>query len=182
MLGKMGSGIWIADFGPDGEYEQLFQAAENALRQNPAVSIIWAIQESASAGWMSDATALAVWLQRLHQVRRARGSAQVGDVAVLSVSGAKAQALATLLYSLGVGVHQPAPDGAIFVEVHRPDGSIVVGIPGPAFSDTSDRFLHQLNLERDAIEKSPGADAKLHEIRERELAFITETLQNTNSR
>lgn len=33
--------------------------------------------------------------------------------------------------SIGVNTQRGAPDGACYVEVHKPDGSIVVGIPGP---------------------------------------------------
>jgi hypothetical protein len=31
----------------------------------------------------------------------------------------------------GVQTQRGAPDGACYVEVHKPDGTIVVGIPGP---------------------------------------------------
>jgi hypothetical protein len=33
--------------------------------------------------------------------------------------------------SVGVNTQRGAPDGACYCEVHKPDGSIVVGIPGP---------------------------------------------------
>jgi hypothetical protein len=37
-----------------------------------------------------------------------------------------------LLKNAGFGVHGSAEDGACFVEVHKPDGTITIGMPGPS--------------------------------------------------
>jgi hypothetical protein len=177
-FGKMQSGAWIADFGSGRKYEQLFEATERALRQDPTLNIIWIIQANALEGWTSEAATLAAWLQHFHLVRRTRGAdVETGDVAVVPRSGANARAVMLLLRSLGVGVHLPGPDGAAYVEVHRPDG-IVVGMPGPAFEDAPDRFLRQLNLEQDAVKDCPDAATKLREIARRELDFVAEVMRN----
>jgi hypothetical protein len=57
---------------------------------------------------------------------------KVGHCAVFAKEAAQRTDIMASLKQIGLDVHYRAPDGACFVEVHRPDG-IVVGVPGRAF-------------------------------------------------
>jgi hypothetical protein len=172
------SGFWIADFGLDKEYERVFSIVQRRLQEAPDSSIIWVIQESVVSAVVPATPILSAWLHRFHQVKSARGvHAEQGDTAVISPSSTNAQVLMLLLASLGIGIHQPAPqDGSVFVEVHRPDG-IVAGMPGPAFKSNVGNVLRQLYLEEEHTKGLPNNATTLQEIKAREFAFIEQIRQ-----
>jgi hypothetical protein len=172
------SGVWIADFGSDREYERVFSIVQRRLQEAPDSSIIWVIQESVVSAVVPATPILSAWLHRFHQVKSARGvHAEQGDIAVISPSSTNAQVLMLLLASLGVGIHQPAPqDGSVFVEVHKPEG-IVVGMPGPAFESDQGNALRQLYLELEHSKGLPDNAARLQEIKAREFALIEQIRQ-----
>jgi hypothetical protein len=145
-LGRTESGIFIADFGPTEDSENLFQAAESLLKQHPKAPIIWIVPQTKISSLTSDPQVLTQWLMRFHSVRRLRVDQTTGDVAVCDRSVARAEALMGLLRDIGIGVHETGPDGEAFVEVHRPDG-IAVGMPGAAFSAPNQGPLLQLFRE-----------------------------------
>jgi hypothetical protein len=62
----------------------------------------------------------------------AESKGKVGHCAVFAKEAAERTDVMAALKQLGVGVHYSAPDGACFVEVHRPEG-IIVGMPGKRF-------------------------------------------------
>jgi hypothetical protein len=78
---------------------------------------------------------------------------------------------------LDAGSHESAPDGAAFVEVHRPDG-IVVGMPGPAFMGNAEARggLRAVYEQLDALEGAAETDAAVQALRARELRIIQQHL------
>jgi hypothetical protein len=128
------SGAMIADFGPALADAAVFNAVEQRLREHPQTMVVWLLGTPALSLLLEDVATLETWLRRLHQVRTVRGPGVRGDVVVVPASaGPTARAVMSLLWDLDIGVHESAPDGVAFIEVHRPDG-IVVGMAGSAYS------------------------------------------------
>jgi len=170
---RLESGLGFADFGstPAPAHQPLFDAAERQLRLAPRTPILWSLQEKAVRVWLSDVDVLTDWLWRFHQVRHLRG-AEGGDLAVLPDFGPRARLMMDLLQSLGVVVHLPGPDGKILCEVHRPDGSTVLGMLGAAVPGETGRTLQELYAKRIELENSPGPEEALAELKARERSFL----------
>lgn len=178
---RLESGLRIAEFGespvygPQG-YMPVFDAAEKDLRLAPQTSIVWHLQEKAVRIWTSDVEGLKDWLWRFHQVRSVRGEAQAGDVAIVPDFGARARVMIELLQSLGVAVHLPSPEGKVLAEVHRPDGSVTVGMLGAAVEGKTRHVLHDLYTERMRLGEHPE-EGPLAELKTRESAFLRHVLR-----
>ena len=90
-------------------------------------SVIWIIQ----AEFLAAALDVDGFLARVRAIVAASKD-KVGHCAVFAKEAAQRIDIMAALKQIGLGVHYSAPDGACFVEVHRPDG-IVVGMPGKPF-------------------------------------------------
>jgi hypothetical protein len=119
------SGCVIAQLAADVSSDVAFDSVEQLAASGQQAAVIWILQD-ALLSRLDDQNEL---IARLRSVVNWPGS-QVQHVAVLVCEAANRRGLADELKALGIGVHSSAADGACFVEVHRPDGSIFVGMPG----------------------------------------------------
>lgn len=175
------SGVYFADFGAYGSFIEVFAAAEDLLQREPHTPILWIVQASALETWARDPAILSGWLRRLHCVRRLRGSTEIcADTVIAPYEGKDPSGFAGLLRSLGLDVHYPSPqDGSVFIEVHRPDGTIVIGMTGPAAEDRGDRSLLDLNQRLDQFESQPESGGKAGLLERAQLRSVEAALCET---
>jgi hypothetical protein len=130
FLARAQSGFWILNLGDGGDTTQALRACDDLVAKLArGQSVIWILQ----AEFLSSVQDLDGFLVRVRAViDRLRGA--VGHNAVFATDASRRTDVMRAFRQIGLGVHYSAPDGACFVEVHRPDG-IVVGMPGPAFDD-----------------------------------------------
>src|SRR5262245_21340554 len=127
FLARAESGTWILNFG-DGK--DLVRALDELAEFVGCVnnqSVIWIVQ----AEFLAALPDVDGFLARLRTIV-ANSKDKVRHLAVFAKEAAQRVDVMAAFKQLGIGVHYSAPDGACFVEVHRPDG-IVVGMPGKAF-------------------------------------------------
>jgi hypothetical protein len=97
------------------------------LRSNTErTSVIWLMTGDILPGF--DAPTL---LQRVEEIHT--DSPIVSHLAVFPDEHPSRLRLMAEFKRIGFGVHYGGPDRECYVEVHKPDGSITVGMPGPAF-------------------------------------------------
>lgn len=120
------SGYHVADLGYSGDFAPVLARAESLVHQEGRHAIVWILQTSL----LQQTEVLDSLLAFLAKLRQEG----IHYVAVFPHADASYREQVTRLRGIGIGVHASAPDGACFVEVHRPDGSIVIGMPGPAFA------------------------------------------------
>jgi hypothetical protein len=127
FLARTESGAWILNFGDGKDLVRALDAVEDFVEKANKQSIIWILQ----AEFLDSLRDVDGFLARIRAVvTTSRG--KVGHCAVFAAKAAQRTDIMLAFSQLGLGVHYSAPDGACFVEVHRPDG-IVVGMPGKAF-------------------------------------------------
>lgn len=127
------------------------------------------------AFWVTGPSSLSEWLSR--SVPVTRHPIAPGDIAVVPDLGANAETLRRLLCGLGFNVRLPAPQNdVVVVEIHRPDGSIEVLMPGPTYPCEPDRTLHQLYLEGDAANQQVDAATRVPELEARQVALIAQLM------
>jgi hypothetical protein len=122
------SGVWILNFGDGGDVTEALSALEDFIAQCSGTQrVIWILQ----AQFLNSVQDLDGFLVRVRAVI-ARSQGTTEHCAVFATEASRRTDVMRAFKQIGLGVHYSAPDGACFVEVHRPDG-IVVGMPGPAF-------------------------------------------------
>ena len=126
-FGRAESGFWILNFGDGGDLNGALDVVDTFVRSADQQNVIWILQ----AGFLNSLADVGKFLDRVRTVI-VNSQGKVGHVAVFATEASKRTDLMQAFRQLGLGVHSSSPDGACFVEVHRPDG-IVVGMPGPAF-------------------------------------------------
>jgi hypothetical protein len=127
FLARAQSGLWILNFGDGSDCDRALDAIDEFVARADKQSVIWILQ----ADFFKSLRDLDGFLERVRTVvTRSRGT--VGHCAVFATEASRRTDVMQAFGQLGLGVHYSAPDGACFVEVHRPDG-IVVGMPGRAF-------------------------------------------------
>jgi hypothetical protein len=179
-FGQMASGMWVAEFAPEGPFLPLFDAVERQVRETEGpVNVIWIIGEQVAPALIAHPAALLAWLRRFHQLRLARGRDPAGDIAVVfALDTPDGRALTMLLRALDVGVHAPGPEGEVILEVHRPSG-IVMGMAGPAHTGDAHGELRQVYL---ALAEMDEATAAGQELRLREQRIVELALQLASTR
>jgi hypothetical protein len=98
---------------------------------------------------------------------------RIADIVVLTDTGLATKHLMSLLSLMGITTHTPEPVGhEYFVEVHKPDRTIV-GLAGERMMEPSPQpILNHLYRERDRLRKSGDSEAKLRELERTEMALI----------
>lgn len=119
------SGALIVDYGPKGDWRgtNVRLDASLATKQGPAVVIL---QDE-----MIDAICRSNELDEFLAYWKKSKDKDVSAVWVLPLAASKQDSVIASIRSAGYSVHTSAADGACFVEVHKSDGSITVGMPGP---------------------------------------------------
>jgi hypothetical protein len=105
----------------------LTQIAEWALsaKGEKQQSVVWIMPANILPAF-NNAPALLTQLANL-----VTAAPHISHLAVFPGSSPLLDHVMALFRSVGVNTQRGAPDGACYAEVHKPDGSIVVGIPGP---------------------------------------------------
>ncbi len=127
FLARAESGAWILNFGDGKDLVRALDAVEELVGHADKERVIWIIQPE----FLAALPDVDLFLARIHTIVAASKD-KVAHCAVFAKEAAQRIDVMTALKQIGLGVHYSAPDGACFVEVHRPDG-IVVGMPGKAF-------------------------------------------------
>jgi hypothetical protein len=127
FLARAGSGAWILNFGDGKDRVRALDAVEEFAGRADKQTVIWIIQ----AEFLAALPDLEGFLGRIRTIV-ALSKDKVRHSVVFAKETAQRVDVMAALKQIGLSVHHSAPDGACFVEVHRPDG-IVVGMPGKAF-------------------------------------------------
>ena len=129
----MASGPFVANFGePNPDWHGTLAVAAEFLRENRVRgSILWLLTGSVLDLLESDEADA----QELADV--AQLSANVSHTAVFPDEHRAREHVMNELQSLGFDVHRGGPNRECYVEVHKPNGTIVVGIPGPEYAPES---------------------------------------------
>lgn len=123
QCGYLQSGWFVLDFGgAETDWRALMRGAIELLGRRPAPALL--ILQQARLASLHAAGEFAPLLQTWQ-------AAKLECVWVLPLHAADDAAAVAAIRGSGFGVHGSAPDGACFVEVHKPDGSIIVGMAGP---------------------------------------------------
>ncbi len=125
-IGQLQCGILVVDYGNDGDWNSINLKLDE-LWPGRTTSTLVVLQKG-----------LIESLRRSNQVTtffsdwKRRASSKMSTLWVLPLKAAEDADVIAEIHGIGCGVHASAPDGACFVEVHKPDGSITIGMPGPA--------------------------------------------------
>ena len=127
QMWQLESNFLVLDFGLDSDWRGFVSAFDERVGRvevQPTVAILQGamLDRLQASGEIQDF--VSEW-QRL----RERGWQAVW---VLPREAAERMDAVELLKSAGFGVHGSAEDGACFIEVHKPDGTITIGMTGPS--------------------------------------------------
>jgi len=189
---------------PATELERLLKEAEDALRSSRAPvlmvdaagliseffapadprirpvsgQLLWFLDPVTLVGSSPGAALLQTVLRRLHTIRT-RDAPDFGQIVYLpEFASAGGRLVAELVSDLGLSVREPELEtGAVLVEVHRPEGVILSGLPGTSFAPAreADPFVRQINEEKDGAQEE-GDTAKLRRLEEQEREELTRRL------
>lgn len=210
-FGRTKSGIWIADFGPQGHIEPGFKFVENVIRDDPKSSVIWILQKELLDYWTSDALRITEILKQFYRIRRFRVDQGWAGREMSSYWGMANSCLSDMFEAQPPIQQRCVADVAVFVDAGadvraimtllssigipahlcapekevfvevHKPDKVIVGIPSLEMISPSDQTLYQLNLERDKLNHLTGAGAELAVIEKRELAYIKQVLQTITS-
>lgn len=125
-VGAVPSGLVIVDYGQGGDWRQVNAQLDAAMAERSASAVVILqddmIESLKGQGELDEF--IAYW-----KAQKAGGRSAVW---VLPLHASAQASVIALIRGAGFGVHASAPDGACFVEVHKPDRSITIGMPGPA--------------------------------------------------
>ncbi|MBP6750438.1 MAG: hypothetical protein KA144_12420 [Xanthomonadaceae bacterium] len=120
------SGILLVDYGQTGDWKETHTHLDAALETRAASVLV--IMQSA----LIDALRRSAQLMAFFDDWKRRKSRGISAVWALPLDASSQTDIVRLIGDMGYGVHASAPDGACFLEVHKPDGSITVGMTGDA--------------------------------------------------
>lgn len=127
-FGQTQSGPWILNFGAPEFITPAFNTLEKFLRNaTERASVLWLITGDILAAF-ANPTALVDAAQRYRAL-----SSIVTHLAVFPDDTPSRLTAMRGFTRIGFGVHYGGPARECYVEVHKPDGTIVVGMPGAAF-------------------------------------------------
>ncbi len=127
QVNHLESNFLVLDFGVDGDWLALvsdFDERVSRVEVPPTVVIL----QSAMLGRLRASGDLRDFVSEWHRLRERGWQA----VWVLPWEAAGQVDVVELLKAAGFGVHGSAEDGACFIEVHKPDGTITIGMTGPS--------------------------------------------------
>lgn len=124
------SGLVIVDYGESSDWRQTNSQLEAVLAKHSVPTVV--IFQSAMIDELTRLNELSEFFS-YWKASRAEG---IEAAWVLPLRAAERTFIISSIRDAGYGVHASAPDGACFVEVHKPDGSIIIAMPGPALWQT----------------------------------------------
>lgn len=129
-LGRCESGVRIADLGAECEFGLVMSGvADLAVSGHPAY-VIWIVQTCV----LNSTTAFESFVGAFSDIL-GRSNGVMSHTVYVPFSTAEHSAQVRRLIQAGVRVFESTDDGSCFAEVHKPDGSIVVGLAGREIAD-----------------------------------------------
>ena len=125
-MGQLQCGILVVDYG-NGEDWQLVHLQLDGLWAERTATTLVVLQNG-----MIEILHRSGQFTTFFSDWKRRADSEISTLWVLPLSAAENMNAIAEIRGIGCAVHASAPDGACFVEVHKPDGSITVGMPGPA--------------------------------------------------
>lgn len=125
-MGRLQSGIVIVDYGNGENWRSVHTRLDETWAKRAASTLV-ILQESAIRHLRENddfVQFFSDWERRI--------DGRASTVWVLPLLASSDAETIARIRTLGNGLHASAADGACFVEVQKPDGTIVVGMPGPA--------------------------------------------------
>ncbi|HEV2668400.1 MAG TPA: hypothetical protein VG324_26015 [Blastocatellia bacterium] len=127
QIGLTESKLVILDFGTSGDWQTMLADIEAGLSSGTFPSTVTILQLPMIER-LDAAGELSAFIARWQSARQSGWNA----VWVLPNEASTRNDVVDLLKNAGFGAHGSAEDGACFVEVHKPDGTITIGMPGPS--------------------------------------------------
>lgn len=129
-LGCCESGVWIAELGANCDFSAVVSSVAELASTGRQAYVIWIIQTSV----LNSARNFDSLIGSLAEiVQSSRGI--ISHSAFVPRSTGRDTVQVRQLIRAGVHVYEWAEDGSCFVEVHKPDGTIVIGMAGRNISD-----------------------------------------------
>jgi hypothetical protein len=170
-LGRTESGVYVGDTGPHAAGEQLIARVAQMIAADPQARVLLVVQPSALVRELANPSAMTGWLQQLFGVCIPDANLPMVVVPQAQPDGAL---IADLIQSLGLPVYDVAPDGALFVEIHTPEG-VQISLPGAAIPPKDEPVLAEVGWERREVATMPDSAARLRDL-DGEMAFIVEKI------
>jgi hypothetical protein len=124
------SGARIVDFGRYCKLSEFFTEIEQFCEHPEKLSIIWIVQPD-FISYLQSIGSIGLFLQKFDRILSAHPQSRN---VVLPHEAFTLAPFRDSLLKMGAYIFSSAPDGACFVEVHQPDGSIHVGMHGKPFA------------------------------------------------
>jgi hypothetical protein len=128
QCGFLESGWLLLDFGPGRPWFDLSCTAYSSAKSRPT-NVLFVLQRGMIEWLRSHAQ-----VEKFFKLWRSLREDGISGVWVLPLAASAEHDVIAAIRSIGYGVHASAPDGACFVEVHKPGEKIVVGMVGAALS------------------------------------------------
>lgn len=128
--GRLPCGVFVVDYGEDGDWPSLHRRMHSAYLDSGTSALI--VLQRPMIEHLRNSDLIDSFFEAWEQ----SAAEKLPAVWVLPLDASIDTDIVAKIRAMGYGVHGSAPDGACFVEVHKPDGSIVVGMPGPQLQGT----------------------------------------------
>ena len=94
--------------------------------------VVWTLQEGILDGWSETPLLVQEVLRRFHRIAMGHGAVERTQQVVLARKSLlnEASGMLRLIRGLRIDLRELVPDGTAVVEVRRPDGTIISGLPG----------------------------------------------------
>lgn len=123
--GRLPCGVFVVDYGENGDWPSLHRQMLSAYAESQTSTLI--ILQRAMIEHLRNNGLIAPFFKDWKQY----AAEKLPAIWVLPLDASMDADLVAGICAMGYGAHGSAADGACFVEVHKPDGSVVVGMPGP---------------------------------------------------
>lgn len=165
-----------------GGVSSLFAPADPAVLPVPGL-VVWVVHRGSVAGWIEDPSRLQALLRRIYRIGASHSPPVLQCVYGMDETEDELRLEVELLCGLGLAVRLPEKDGAMVVEVHRPEGVIVAALAGRihALSKAADPYPRTVNEEKDRA-KAEGDRERQERVEERERAFLAKRIVETEKR
>ena len=127
------SSVWILNFGDCRFVQAMLDTASEFVSRDEEASVIWIL----AGDVLETLDDPAAFLESAATLVRG-SSGKVSHIAIFPDDTPSRAQFMRAFRERRFGVHFGGPERECFVEVHKPDGSIVVGMAGPAFTGAGD--------------------------------------------
>ena len=131
QFGQAESGLFVANLGYGPKSWKIIEEAKSRPDEYKQFGVMWIVQQESFGGLdQLDKEKLKAELTGVLEEEK-----ETTHIAVFVSPADQNRSLVNIFRILGMGVHHSAPDGACLIEVHKPDGQIIIGMAGEAIKD-----------------------------------------------